>query len=60
MEVLGWYGFWGHPFGLAVFFAGLGVLLWGVGQLKRAEVAAAQAELEERRYNNEQKRARDS
>jgi hypothetical protein len=24
---------WGSPVGLAIFFAGLGVLLWGVGKL---------------------------
>ena len=28
---------------MAVFFAGLGVLLWGVAHLKRAEAAAAEA-----------------
>jgi hypothetical protein len=25
---------WGHPVGLGIFFAGLGVLLWGVGKLQ--------------------------
>jgi hypothetical protein len=25
---------WGHPVGLAIFFAGLGVLLWGVSKVQ--------------------------
>jgi hypothetical protein len=53
MEIFGWYGLWGHPVGLAIFFAGLGVLLWGVGKLKLAEVAGAEIELKERQYNYE-------
>lgn len=43
-----WLILWGSPVGIAVFFAGLGVLLWGVGRLKLAEVAKAELELKER------------
>ena len=28
---------WGHPVGLGIFFAGLGVLLWGVGKLQESK-----------------------
>lgn len=28
---------WGGPVGLGIFFAGLGVLLWGVSKLKERE-----------------------
>ena len=27
---------WGTPIGLGVFFAGLGVLLWGVSRIQKA------------------------
>ncbi len=53
MEILGWPGLWGSPVGIAIFFAGLGVLLWGVSNLKHAEAAKAEIELKERQYNYE-------
>jgi nitrogen fixation-related uncharacterized protein len=28
---------WGTPVGIAIFFAGLGVLLWGVAKLQESE-----------------------
>jgi hypothetical protein len=40
---------WGSPLGLALFFAGLGVLLWGVGKLNLSEVAKAELELKKSR-----------
>jgi len=39
MDIRAWLILWGSPVGLAVFFAGLGVLLWGVAKLKQSEVA---------------------
>ena len=46
-----WLILWGSPVGIAIFFAGLGVLLWGVSKLKHAEAAKAEIELRERQYN---------
>ncbi len=48
---------WGSPVGIAIFFAGLGVLLWGLAQLKRGEAARAEVELKERQYNHERTKA---
>jgi hypothetical protein len=48
MEPGAWLILWGSPVGIAVFFAGLGVLLWGVSRLKLSEVAKAELELKER------------
>jgi type IV secretory pathway TrbD component len=53
METRMWLILWGSPVGIAVFFAGLGVLLWGVGKLKHAEAAKAEVELMERQFNHE-------
>jgi len=50
-----WLILWGSPVGLAVFFAGLGVLLWGVSRLKLSEVAKGELELKERQYDHERK-----
>jgi hypothetical protein len=58
MEIRAWLILWGSPVGLAVFFAGLGVLLWGVGKLKHAEVAKAELELKERQYFSERSQAK--
>jgi hypothetical protein len=55
MEILGWYGLWGSPVGLSIFFAGLGVLLWGVSKLQIGEAAKAEVELKERQFNYERK-----
>ncbi len=38
---------WGSPVGLALFFAGLGVLLWGVSKLKQSEIAEARMKHEQ-------------
>jgi hypothetical protein len=43
-----WLVLWGSPVGIAVFFAGLGVLLWGVGRLKLSQIAQAEFELKEK------------
>jgi hypothetical protein len=48
MDAGTWLVLWGSPVGIAVFFAGLGVLLWGVSKLKHAEIAKAEFELKER------------
>jgi type IV secretory pathway TrbD component len=60
MDTRTWLILWGSPVGIAVFFAGLGVLLWGVGKLKHAEAAKADVELKERRYNHERALAKAS
>jgi hypothetical protein len=43
-----------------MFFAGLGVLLWGVSNLQRAEAAKAEVELKERQFNYERKRGEEA
>lgn len=48
MDVRAWLILWGSPVGLAVFFAGLGVLLWGVAKLNQSEVTKAEFELRKR------------
>jgi hypothetical protein len=60
MEILGWYGLWGSPVGLAIFFGGLGVLLWGVGKLKLGEAANAEIELKERQFNYERTQGKEA
>jgi hypothetical protein len=60
MEIFGWYGLWGHPVGLAIFFAGLGVLLWGVGRLQLAEAAKAEIELKERQFEYERRQGKEA
>jgi len=52
-----WLILWGSPVGLAIFFAGLGILLWGVGQQKRRQLAQRALELKERQYEFERSRA---
>ena len=27
--------YWGSPIGLGVFFAGLGIMLWGIAQIRK-------------------------
>ena len=44
---------WGSPVGIAIFFAGLGVLLWGVSRLKQSEVARDEFELRRKERNRE-------
>ena len=53
MDIKVWLMLWGSPVGVAVFFAGLGVLLWGVGKLKQGEAATAELELRERQYEHQ-------
>ena len=48
-----WLILWGSPVGIAIFFAGLGVLLWGLGKLKHTEAAKAEVELKERKHRIE-------
>ena len=60
MEIRTWLILWGSPVGIAVFFAGLGVLLWGVAKLKDSEVARAQLELKERQHTYERTEGRES
>jgi len=52
-----WLILWGSPVGIAIFFAGLGVLMWGLGRLRQADVARADFELRERQYLHERTRA---
>lgn len=52
MDVRAWLILWGSPVGIAAFFAGLGVLLWGVSKLKHSEVAKAEFELKERQRDS--------
>jgi hypothetical protein len=60
MDASAWLILWGSPVGIAVFFAGLGVLLWGLGKLKHAQVAQAELELKERQRYYERAQARES
>jgi hypothetical protein len=60
MDNSAWLILWGSPVGIAIFFAGLGVLLWGVGQLKRSEVAKAEFELKERERFHERTQGRET
>jgi len=60
MDTRTWLILWGSPVGIAVFFAGLGVLLWGVSQLKHSEVAKAELELKERQRHYERAQGKES
>jgi hypothetical protein len=40
---------WSGPIGLGSFFAGLGVFLWGIGQVERARRPAQEPRREEAR-----------
>lgn len=53
-----WLVLWGSPVGIAVFFAGLGVLLWGVSRLNLSKIAQAEFELKERQQRSEERAAR--
>jgi hypothetical protein len=53
MDTSAWLILWGSPAGIAMFFAGLGILLWGVSRLKLSDVARAELELKERQYHHE-------
>ena len=55
-----WLILWGSPVGIAIFFAGLGVLLWGVSRLKLSEVAKAELELKERQRFYERTQGKES
>jgi hypothetical protein len=44
---------------LALFFVGIGVLLWGTSKLKHSEVAKAEIELRERQLHYERTQAKD-
>ena len=48
MDIKAWLIMWGSPVGLAVFFAGLGVLLWGLGKLNLSTVAQGELELKKK------------
>lgn len=58
MDSSTWLVLWGSPVGIAVFFAGLGVLLWGVGRLNLSKIAQAEFELKERQQRAEERAAR--
>jgi type IV secretory pathway TrbD component len=60
MDTGTWLILWGSPVGIAVFFAGLGVLLWGVAKLKLSEAAKAEGELEQRQSGHERMRGTNS
>jgi hypothetical protein len=53
MDNSAWLILWGSPAGIAIFFAGLGVLLWGLSRQKLSDIARAEFELKERQYNHE-------
>lgn len=57
MNASTWLVLWGSPVGIAVFFAGLGVLLWGLSLLNHSKVARAELELRERQRFDERARA---
>jgi len=60
MDTSSWLLLWGSPVGIAIFFAGLGVLLWGVSKLKHSEVAKAEVELKERQHYHERTQGKES
>ena len=54
---------WGSPVGIAMllvsvgaFFVGLGIMLWGAGNDKKARAIQAEVALKERQFNHERKR----
>jgi len=51
MGVKEWLILWGSPVGIAVFFAGLGVLLWGVSRLNYSELAKTEMQLREKQQS---------
>lgn len=53
MDIKAWLIMWGSPVGLAAFFAGLGVLLWGLGKLNLSTVAQAEMELKKKQHGQE-------
>lgn len=59
MEPGAWLILWGSPVGIAIFFAGLGVLLWGVSRLKLSDVARKEFELKERQRFSERAQAKE-
>jgi hypothetical protein len=60
VDASAWLILWGSPVGIAAFFAGLGVLLWGLGKLKQGQVAQAEFELKERQHERERMQVRGS
>jgi len=58
MDARTWLLLWGSPVGIAVFFAGLGVLLWGVSRLNHSKIAKAELELKERQQRSDERAAR--
>ena len=58
MNTSTWLVLWGSPVGIAIFFAGLGVLLWGVARLKDSQLARTELELRERRQQLERAQAK--
>ena len=58
MDTSTWLVLWGSPVGIAIFFAGLGVLLWGVARLKDSQLARTELELRHRREQLERGPAR--
>lgn len=58
MDTSTWLVLWGSPVGIAIFFAGLGVLLWGVARLKDSQLARTELELRHRREQLERGSAR--
>jgi hypothetical protein len=59
MDTSSWLILWGSPVGIAIFFAGLGVLLWGLSKLKHSEAAKAEIELKERQYHYERSQGKE-
>lgn len=63
MEALASPANWGSPLGIAmllvslgVLLAGLGILVWGASNDRRAKATQAEVALKERQFNREQRR----
>jgi hypothetical protein len=63
MEALGSPALWGSPLGIAMvlvsvgfMLAGLGVLIWGASNDRRAKATQAEVALKERQFHHERKR----
>jgi hypothetical protein len=63
MEALGSPALWGSPLGIAmvlvsvgIMLAGLGVLIWGASNDRRAKATQAEVALKERQFHYERKR----
>jgi hypothetical protein len=63
MEALASPANWGSPFGIAmilvsagVLLAGLGVLIWGASNDRRAKASQAEVALKERQFSHERRR----